>query len=306
MNLIQLYVPCTYQGAKQRLSKQIVDYLFSLSKDTEHTHFYDLCCGSGAITIELLNRGIKPSQIIMCDCGSYGKFWKSIGDGTFDITKFYRYSKQVPTDKRLIKSFAEDLSITDATIDEEYKYILLQSCSFGGKQIWREGSVWKNTSFRDYWQPTETSSRRSPVNPMHPEIDKLEQRILNISKYCKGLTCYNIDINNMIDVIKNDNSDKIIYIDPPYIDTTKYGFDFNHPLFIYELTNVTNAPILLSEYKPYSDICVRLAIDGAKGGISGNRDRQINEYLSFYNISNDDLSKIDNIVKPKSLRKKLF
>ena len=42
MNLVALYVPCTYQGAKQRLSKQIVDYLFSLSKDTEHTHFYSI------------------------------------------------------------------------------------------------------------------------------------------------------------------------------------------------------------------------------------------------------------------------
>lgn len=304
--LVELCVPCTYQGAKQRLAKQIVNYLFSLSKNVEHIHFYDLCCGSGAITVELLNRGIKPTQIIMCDASSYGKFWKSIGDDTFDINIFYKYSKQVPTDKRLIKSFAENLSRTDATIDEEYKYIILQSCSFGGKQIWREGNVWKNTSFCDYWQPTETSNRRSPVNPMHPEIDKLEQRILNISKYCKGLTCYNEDINNMINVLKNDNSDKIIYIDPPYINTTKYGFDFNHQLFVYELTKITNSPILLSEYKSYSDVCVRLDIEGAKGGISGNRDRQINEYLNFYNIDSDDLCKIHNIIKPNNFKKKLF
>ena len=97
-----------------------------------------------------------------------------------------------------------------------------------------------------------------------------------------------------------------IYIDPPYVDTTKYGFDFDHQLFIYELTKTIDSPVLLSEYKPYSDICVRLTIDGAKGGISGNRERQINEYLNFYNINKDDLSKIDNIVKPKSLQKKLF
>lgn len=306
MNLVELYVPCTYQGAKQRLAKQIVNYLFSLSKDIKHTHFYDLCCGSGAITIELLNRDVKPNQIIMCDCSSYGKFWKSIGDGTFDINKFYEYSKQVPNDKKLIKSFAENLSKTDATVDEEYKYIILQACSFGGKQIWRDGKVWRNTSFREYWQPTETSSRKSPVNPMQPEIDKLEQRIFNLSKYCNGLTCYNEDINNMIEVIRNDNNNKIIYIDPPYNNTTKYGFDFDHQLFVYELRQVTNAPILLSEYKPYSDVCVQLDIDGAKGGISGNRERQINEYLNFYNIQEDDLSKINNIIKPKSLRKKLF
>ena len=42
---------------------------------------------------------------------------------------------------------------------------------------------------------------------------------------------------------------------------------------------------------------------GAKGGISGNRDRQITEYLNFYNV---DINKINNLVKPRFTKKKLF
>lgn len=298
---VKLLSPCTYQGAKQRLAKQIVDYMLSLSKHNMDTHYYDLCCGSGAITIELLNRGIKPQQINMCDMGSYGKFWQSVGAGTFDINKFYSYSKQVPRNKERVQKFIENLSKECATIDEEYVYLLLQASSFGGKQIWREGNEWKNTSFRNYWQPTETSKRRSPVNPMQPEIDSLEQRVVNIVHYCKGLTCYNGNIINMIDVIKNDDRDKIIYIDPPYVNTTKYGFSFNHQDFINSLMDVTGCPILLSEYQIFSDKYVELNMSGAKGGISGNRKTKSTEILNFYNINAD----IDYL-NTKTTKHKLF
>ena len=69
----QLRVPCAYQGGKQRIAKQIVDVLLSLDHN-ENTVFYDLCCGSGAISIELVNRGIKPSQIVMVDLSSWAAF----------------------------------------------------------------------------------------------------------------------------------------------------------------------------------------------------------------------------------------
>jgi site-specific DNA-adenine methylase len=298
---MELHTPCTYQGGKQRLAQQIVDYMIRLSDKSSEVHYYDLCCGSGAITVELLNRGIKPTQIIMCDIGSYGKFYKSVGEGTFDIDKFLKYSKQVPRDKSKVREYIQNLSKQDANIDEEYVYLLLQASSFGGKQIWREHNVWKNTSFRDYWQPTPTSSRRSPVNPMQPEIDKLEQRVINICKYAKGIKCYNTEIMSMVDVIKNDIHDKIIYIDPPYYNTTKYGFSFSHQDFINSLMKVTNCPILLSEYQVFSDKYIELNISGDKGGISGNRKTKSTEILNFYNVENNI-----NHLNTKTIKHKLF
>lgn len=278
----RLVSPCSYQGAKQRVAKEIIDIIFKNENVTENTVFYDLCCGSGAITVELLNNGIKPSQIVMCDKSVWGTFWKVIGDGTFDIEKFYKYSKQVPRDRGKVQEHIKELSKTDATVDCAYKYILLQASSFGGKQIWVEGKEWKNTSFRSYWQPTETSNRRSPVNPMQPTIDELENRVDRLVKECKGIKCYNIDIYDILEIIKQDNRDLIIYMDPPYEKTTGYGFTFDYKDFLQELRKVTTAPIYVSEKEAISKEAVQLKFSGAKGGISGNKKCKNEEWLNIF------------------------
>ena len=75
----------------------------------------------------------------------------------------------------------------------EYHYLLLQSGSFGSNQIWIENNRWKNNSFRSYWLPTETSNRRSPVNPMMPMPSTLYNRVKDIVEYLGG----NINAMNM-------------------------------------------------------------------------------------------------------------
>lgn len=209
MNLVS---PCSYQGGKQRVAKEIVDYILNTTFLSKDTKFYDLCCGSGAVTVELLNRGVQPKNITMCDKSSWGLFWKSIGEGIFDLNKFYKYSKAVPRDKSLIQAHIKELSKTNADIDEEYKYILLQASSFGGKQICKKDGKWQSPSFRNFWQPTETSNRRSVVNPMMPMIEELEKRVKILADNCKGLTCHHKDIYEMLDIIENDNSDKVLEI----------------------------------------------------------------------------------------------
>lgn len=280
---MNLASPCSYQGGKQRVAKEIVDYILNTSLITKDTKIYDLCCGSGAITVELLNRGVPPDHIVMCDKSSWGVFWKSIGQGMFDINKFHTYSKAVPRDKSQIQNHIKALSQTNADIDEEYKYILLQASSFGGKQIWNTDGKWQNTSFRDYWQPTATSKRRSPVNPMQPMIDVLEKRIEDLVVNCKGLTCYHKDIYDMLEIIENDKSDKIIYIDPPYTNTTGYGYNFDISDFLSRLFDVTLAHIFVSEKEAISDDeAIRLNFSGAKGGISGNKKCKNEEWLNVF------------------------
>lgn len=63
--------PCSYQGGKQRVSKEIIDYIFETSMIYGNTKFFDLCCGSGVITLELISRGIKPQNITMLDMFLY-------------------------------------------------------------------------------------------------------------------------------------------------------------------------------------------------------------------------------------------
>ena len=59
----KLEIPCSYQGGKQRLAKQIVDIFYEENDIDDHTQFYDMCCGSGAISVELLNRGVNSKNI---------------------------------------------------------------------------------------------------------------------------------------------------------------------------------------------------------------------------------------------------
>lgn len=279
MNLVS---PCSYQGGKQRVAKEIVDYILNTSFITKDTKIYDLCCGSGAITVELLNRGVPPDHIVMCDKSSWGVFWKSIGQGTFDINKFYTHSKAVPRDKSQIQNHIKALSQTNADIDEEYKYILLQASSFGGKQICKKDGKWQSPSFRNFWQPTETSNRRSVVNPMMPMIEELEKRVKILADNCKGLTCHHKDIYEMLDIIENDKADKVIYIDPPYTNTSGYAFSFDYSDFLSKLFDVTVAHIFVSEKEKISDEAIQLNFSGAKGGINGNRKNKNEEWLNVF------------------------
>lgn len=277
---MEIKVPCAYQGGKQRISKEIVNYIYDNVNINKDTIFFDLCSGSGAITVELINKGFPKKNIVMCDVSSWGTFWKSISDGVYDIKKFLKYANSVPKDKNLIQSYITKLASEDARIDEEYKYILIQACSFGGKQIWREGSEWKNASFRSYWQPTETSKRRSPVNPMQPNIETLIERVVEISENCKGLTCINNDVFSVLSMIPQENC--IIYIDPPYENTTGYGFSFDYNTFLRELSKITHSPIFVSEKEKIANKAIKLQFNGAKGGISGNKSLKHEEWLNIF------------------------
>lgn len=265
------------------MASEIVDIIFDENFIYENTKFYDLCCGTGTISLELISRGIKPENIIMLDKSSWGLFWNKVGSGEYDIDKFNQYIDNIPKDRSQIQSFLKELSKRNPDKDEEYRYILLQAGAFGGKQIWKEDGEWNNTSFRSYWQPTETSKRRSPVNPMMPMPDTIKERMEIIVDKCKGLTCLHMDIWDFLEYIRFRNTeDCIFYLDPPYKNTTKYGFSFDWEEWVGCLFNETLAPIYVSECKQYSDEAYQLAFKGAKGGISGERKGKNEEWLNVF------------------------
>lgn len=275
----RLRVPCAYQGGKQRIASQIVSTMLSAASG-ENTMFYDLCCGSGAISIELVNRGVKPDHIIMLDRSSWGTFWSVIGSGQFDLGFFEGLLAAIPDDKRKVKQFMQKLASLPIQSNEAELYPVLQACSFGGKQIWKNGNRWNNAFFRDYWEPTPNSIRRSAANPMQPSPSELNRRVVSLIKEMKGVTCFTSDIMSILEY--SIPSDAVVYVDPPYSGKTDYAFSFDIEQFIMKFQGRNAAPLFVSEGYALSENAEKLAFGGAKGGISGLKSGKHEEWLSFF------------------------
>lgn len=285
-----LEIPCSYQSGKQRLAKQIVDIFYKENNINDDTKFFDLCCGSGAISLELINRGFNPNNITMIDNGCFGQFWQDIANGEFDLDIFKREIENLPNLEN-IQSYLKKLS--DLPVDEDkmvYHYLLLQAGAFGSKQIWIENNKWKNNTFRSYWLPTETSNRRSPVNPMMPMPNTLYNRVESIVEQLSGSIIASresvFDAVYRIDEERNKgNKNIIIYIDPPYANTTGYKETFD----IYSLEGQiwSTSPIYISEgYKMQgASESYLLSVGRTKGNISGEaKKKPTEEWLNRFNL----------------------
>lgn len=275
----RMRVPCAYQGGKQRVASQIVDILLGAATGPD-SRFYDLCCGSAAVSIELVNRGIDPSRISMLDLSSWGSFWSAVGSGAFNMDAFDQLLAELPRDKREIKAHMSALSALPVRDHEVELYPVLQACSFGGKQIWRNGERWENAFFRDYWEPTAASIRRSPANPMQPSPAELRHRVDALVKGMRGVTCLNIDIMTILSDPFPNNA--VVYVDPPYQGATGYAFGFDMTSFVARFREVNRAPLFVSEGIPLTDDALMLTFGGAKGGISGMRKGKHQEWLSRF------------------------
>lgn len=266
----RLVVPVAYQGGKTRLASEIVDHWWPTGD-----LFYDLCCGSGAITLEMLNRGACVDDIVMVDAGPWGIFWNEIGSGVFDFDVFCSYVEAIPSDLSQVKGFMEELSRRPASQDTAEVFILLQAASFGGKAIWIEGDRWRNTTFRSYWLPTATSSRRSPVNPMMPMPDTLKRRVWACMQAMWGITAYCADAAE-IEI----EPGSLAYIDPPYLGTTSYGHSLDAEKLFQHIG--LHSRCYISEGRKVGDEGLLLHVGRAKGGISGDRAVTPNqEWLSW-------------------------
>jgi 16S rRNA G966 N2-methylase RsmD len=133
-----------------------------------------------------------------------------------------------------------------------------------------------NCSFRNYWLPTASSSRRSPVNPMMPMPNTLFSRMEELCVKLRGVTgiCSTVE-TQMFRANRYYDEFPSIYVDPPYVGTTAYGHEINN------LNNIIPFSYWISEGKALSDEAVCLSEHRTKGGISGDRQSKNEEWLSY-------------------------
>lgn len=221
----------------------------------------------------------------MIDSGGFGAFYQSVANGEFSIEEFKAEIDKLPETLH-IQNYLKELS--NKPIDKDkmvYHYLLLQAGAFGSKQIWIKDGQWKNNTFRNYWLPTETSNRKSPVNPMMPMPNTLLERVENIVDELSG--CINAVYGNVFHCLHKfdelENQNAVVYIDPPYKGTTGYHDSFD----IYELyLQLWNGiPIYISEGDRLFDCddAWLLSSGRSKGSISGEiKKKPTEEWLSYY------------------------
>lgn len=165
----RLLPPTAYQGAKQRLAPDIVDLIDPRSDEP----FADLCCGSGAVTLEAIAYGVPPELCTMVDAGPWGMFWQAIAEGTFDLAKLKDVLSEVRPEEDGGPARLRALAKTAST-DSPEVFVVLQACAFGGKAVTvREGSF-GHASFRTRWVP---KGNRKPYPACCPLPAELERRV---------------------------------------------------------------------------------------------------------------------------------
>lgn len=261
-----LQPPVAYQGGKQRIADVIVGHLKVGGRE-----FVNVCCGSGAVSLAAIRSGVPCHRVTMVDAGPWGLFWRSIGDGSFDVDVFARYVSAVPLNTAGVQAHIEKLAAQPVDADAIYVFLLLQAASFGGKAIWIKDGRWANTSFRSYWLPTATSNRRSPVNPMMPMPRELLRRVRLIAERAKGVRGVHADAASL-----PLREGAVVYIDPPYKGTTAYGCTLDAVKLANRLGGAW-----ISEGVRLSDSAVLISGGRSKGGISARRAQANEEWLSF-------------------------
>jgi hypothetical protein len=206
----------------------------------------------------------------MLDAGPWGLVWSLVGRGRFPLAVLERYISTIPEDLSDVKRYMESLAKQDSRKDTAAVFLLLQSASFGSKPIWTEGNRWKNTSFRNYWKPTETSNSRSPVNPIMPLPKTLLERTKFICEKMAGVVGLH---QNIEDFKPNENA--VVYIDPPYKNRTGYGNAFD----VVNYAKSLKQRCFVSEGSKLSEKSYLIASSESrkKGGIQGSKKISPNE-----------------------------
>jgi hypothetical protein len=289
--------PVSYQGGKSRIADAIADLILreraqAFRLDDPPSDVFDLCCGSGAVSIALVKKGLLPELITMVDAGPWGLFWREVGCGTFDLDFFKDIAASVPKNPKLICDYMEATCARRVQEDRlVYDFLCLQAASFGSKPItirthdkatgMQTAPMWEHSGFRDFWEPTKTSKRRSHVNPMMPMPDTIVERMAEIVVHMRGVKGCQDDAKYVTTTPK-----ATVYCDPPYSGGSMagYGCYFFDPVARVKALTATGRTVLVSEQKALrgGTTSVKIADPRMKGGISGKRQASHPEWVTIF------------------------
>lgn len=277
-----LEAPVTYQGGKTRIATDIVKIIEEkVGPLGDIEQWFELCCGTAAVTLEAINRGLSSDTVTLVDRGPWGMFWESVGNGEFDQGVFEDICSECPEDPKEVKGWLEGISEGPVGGNAPYHFLLLQAGAFGGKAVRINEGKWKTPGMRGYWEPTEDSKSDYPVRTMMPKCSTIQDRMSSILSVTKGrITGQQGDIRDI-----NPISGGVIYIDPPYKGSTGYGGDLVDIEDFVQTPRFEGTKVFVSEARPLGGASESRKVTGSRkqGGISGSRDKKGDEeWVSIY------------------------
>ncbi len=247
--------PAAYQGNKSFIAKQIVDIVGLPSEKP----FFELCCGSGAVSCAAVEAGHRPELITMVDLSPWGHFRRAIGDGSFDLRYFECLLNRVPADPSKVRGYLTELAAQPPDEHVAETFVLLQSGTYSGRPVTIAEGRWQIPGYRGYWIPKVGSRSRGTKHPMSPQPKSMLERVRVISARMKGVRGVCADVRKVSSSIGAAK----VYIDPPYAGKSKYWYNV-------ALSDVVGT-CWASEARPLSNISMRLSVGRPDGGHSATR-----------------------------------
>lgn len=240
----------SYIGGKRDLAPKILRHI----KIPQSSRFYDMCCGSGEISLALVRQGFDPKRITMVDNGPWGEVWEKIGKGTFSIDRFARICHQFNTYQD-IKGWCRQASCDR---DRVYNFLILQACSFGGRPVTIQDGQFKISGFRQNIQPA--------IPVLYRRVKEAVERLAGMEGSKKSVLQIQPE------------QDAVLFFDPPYNTETK----------VYQDNTLTVSQIRKKFSNFYCTFScelapggVKLHTDSRKAGVKGDRVHFRTEYLSL-------------------------
>lgn len=231
----RLQPPVLYQGSKYRIAHQLVDQIPMLEWkvfDTEF-EFIDGCCGSGAFTMALLERGIaaEPEQITMVDSGPWGWVWEQVGRGEFPLESLRYMIQGAPRKAEQLQDWLYELAAMPKQIYKQPNlcpnissyytpaFLMLQAGANSSLPVrFQQGLPvnppylrWKHPGFAKHWGPVGYTGQTT----MRPCPRSIYERMVRVCDRMYGVQGKMCDIREVVPPGTCDNS-MLLYLDPWY------------------------------------------------------------------------------------------
>lgn len=215
--------PASYQGSKRLQGPRIAQEILAGGLPPTG-RVYDLCCGSGCVSLALVDAGVPASRLVMVDAGPWADVYASIGRGTFPMATLLAIVQRLPRTRGDQPEFLRHLKDLQLSAHGRLAaFVVLQAGSFAGMAVTEVDGMYRAPGF---------SFKMGMLSQTYDRVARLQRRL-------RGLTALRCPVS---EVPLDDAA--IVYVDPPYEGTTGYrGLTVDLP----DIVRRAPCPVYISE-----------------------------------------------------------